>query len=373
MVSLKRTELTPFAFLCAATPNLTHWIRPVYDKLGPQRIEKYLCHLLSRSVLSTRFLLFTQLLACWLFLTAPSADAASPVRRHPSERPHGRTASKSRVNKSPMRKLATRRAYKQPGRGKIIVRRQTVKLKAKKGRIATRIPARRLSKSTSLRGTIYYLASGHGGPDPGAIGRYGRFRLAEDEYAYDVTMRLAQLLKQQGATVYMMVRDPNDGIRNDAVLALDNDEVSYSGQRIPLNQLARLNQTTSAVNRLYAKHKGAYQRLVTIHVDSRSRGQMIDVFFYHHASSAVGKRLANRMQKRFASNYRRYRPGRPYVGNVSTRSELYVVRKSQAPTVFIELGNIQNRQDQKRFLMASNRQALATWLAQGLLDDHHAQ
>lgn len=244
---------------------------------------------------------------------------------------------------------------------------------SKKGKTANRIPARRLTRSKSLRGTVYYLASGHGGPDPGAIGRYGRFRLAEDEYAYDVTMRLSQLLKQQGATVYMMVRDPNDGIRNDAVLKLDNDEVSYSGQRIPLNQLARLNQTTSAVNRLYAKHKGAYQRLVTIHVDSRSRGEMIDVFFYHHENSAVGKRLANRIHKRFLANYRRYRPSRPYVGNVSTRSELYVVRKSQAPTVFIELGNIQNRQDQKRFLLASNRQALASWLAEGLMDDYRAQ
>jgi N-acetylmuramoyl-L-alanine amidase len=324
-------------------------------------------------VLLTRFLLFAQLLACWLLLSLSSVDAAAPVRHPLARRSSEPGASKSRVKKAGLRKPAIRKAHKQPGRGKIIVRRQTVKLKTKKGRVATRIPARRLSRAKSLRGTVYYLASGHGGPDPGAIGRYGRYRLAEDEYAYDVTMRLGQLLKQQGATVYMMVRDPNDGIRNDAVLKLDNDEVSYSGQRIPLNQLARLNQTTSAVNRLYAQHKGAYQRLVTIHVDSRSRGQMIDVFFYHHASSAVGKRLADRIHKRFASNYRRYRPSRPYVGNVSTRSELYVVRKSQAPTVFIELGNIQNRQDQKRFLLASNRQALATWLAQGLLDDHSAQ
>nr|WP_254448564.1 N-acetylmuramoyl-L-alanine amidase [Spirosoma rhododendri] len=320
-----------------------------------------------------RFLLFAQLLIGWVLLTPQSADAATLAHRPPHERSHGRTAPKKRVTHSALRKPVLGKNRKQPGRGKLIVRRQTVKLKTKKGRVATRIPARRISKSKSLRGTVYYLASGHGGPDPGAIGRYGRFRLAEDEYAYDVTMRLAQLLKQQGATVYMMVRDPNDGIRNDAVLKLDNDEVSYSGQRIPLNQLARLNQTTSAVNRLYARHKGAYQRLVTIHVDSRSRGQMIDVFFYHHANSAVGKRLADRIHKRFASNYRRYRPSRPYVGNVSTRSELYVVRKSQAPTVFIELGNIQNRQDQKRFLLASNRQALATWLAQGLLDDHNAQ
>ncbi|RIV19967.1 N-acetylmuramoyl-L-alanine amidase [Fibrisoma montanum] len=224
-----------------------------------------------------------------------------------------------------------------------------------------------------LSGAVFYLASGHGGPDPGAIGRFGRFLLPEDEYAYDVTIRLSELLKQQGATVYMMVKDPNDGIRNDAVLKLDRDERAYPNQPIPLNQTARLRQTTTAVNRLYARHKGAYQRLITIHVDSRSKGQNIDVFFYHHSGSAVGRRLATHIHRRFQTNYRRYQPGRPYSGTVSTRNTLYVVKNSHPPTVFIELGNIQNRQDQRRFVIASNRQALANWMAQGILDDYRSR
>ncbi|CCH52887.1 N-acetylmuramoyl-L-alanine amidase [Fibrisoma limi BUZ 3] len=237
------------------------------------------------------------------------------------------------------------------------------------------VPAKKTAKTgrRPLSGAVFYLASGHGGPDPGAIGRYGRFLLPEDEYAYDVTIRLSELLKQQGATVYMMVRDPNDGIRNEAVLKLDKDERAYPNQPIPLNQTARLRQTTTAVNRLYARHKGAYQRLITIHVDSRSRGENIDVFFYHHSSSAVGRRLATHIHRRFQTNYRRYQPNRPYSGTVSTRNTLYVVKNSHPPTVFIELGNIQNRQDQRRFVIASNRQALANWMAQGILDDFRSR
>lgn len=225
----------------------------------------------------------------------------------------------------------------------------------------------------SLLGTVFYLASGHGGPDPGAIGRWGRQLLPEDEYAYDVTIRLAQILKQQGAKVYMIVHDPNDGIRNNAVLKLDYDEVAYPNQRIPLNQTARLDQTTSAVNRLYARHKNRYQRFITIHVDSRSQGQTIDVFFYHHDRSPSGKRLAKHIHQRFKTNYKRYQPSRPYSGKVSTRNTLYVVKNSHPPTVFIELGNIQNRQDQRRFLIAANRQALASWMAQGILDDYRSR
>lgn len=224
-----------------------------------------------------------------------------------------------------------------------------------------------------LSGTVYYLASGHGGPDPGAIGRYGKQLLPEDEYAYDVTLRLARLLIQHGATVYMIVQDRNDGIRDQAVLPIDYDEVAYPNQTIPLNQTSRLRQTTTAVNGEYARHKGQYQRFITIHVDSRSKGETTDVFFYHHPQSKVGLRLARHIHKTFLANYRRHRPARPYMGRVSSRGSLYVVKNSHPPTVFIELGNIQNSLDQRRFLIPQNRQALANWMCQGILTDYRTR
>lgn len=233
--------------------------------------------------------------------------------------------------------------------------------------------ARVAVKDQRLRGAVYYLASGHGGPDPGAIGHYGNYALAEDEYAYDVTIRLARALMEHGATVYMIVRDPNDGIRNEKVLKIDHDEVAYPNQRIPLNHTMRLRQCTDAVNKLHRKHKEAYQRMVTIHVDSRSKGQMIDVFFYHHEQSKVGQRLAKHIHKSFQSGYRRSQPTRTYSGTVSDRTSLYVVRNSHAPTVFIELGNIRNEKDQRRFLLADNRQALANWICTGLQTDYKKQ
>ncbi|MEZ0542132.1 N-acetylmuramoyl-L-alanine amidase family protein [Fibrella arboris] len=266
------------------------------------------------------------------------------------------------------------RTTKRPGKrqkagaGKrVIIKKAVVTKKAAKAvspAVLNRLP---------LGGTVFYLASGHGGPDPGAIGKFGKSLLPEDEYAYDVTIRLADLLKKQGATVFMLVQDPNDGIRDDAVLKLDHDEVAYPHQAIPLNQTARLDQTTAAVNKLYASHKAAYQRFITIHVDSRSQGQTIDVFFYHHSHSPVGKRLAKHIHQRFQANYKRHQPARPYSGKVSTRNTLYVVKNSHPPTVFIELGNIQNRLDQRRFLLASNRLALASWMMQGILDDYQSR
>lgn len=227
-------------------------------------------------------------------------------------------------------------------------------------------------KDQKLSGAVFYLAPGHGGPDPGAIGQYGPHKLAEDEYAYDVTLRLARVLTEHGARIYLTVQDKNDGIRDNKVLKLDHDEVAYPHQPIPLNQVARLKQGTDAVNRLHRQHKGAYQRMIAIHVDSRSRGQNIDVFFYHHEQSQSGKRLAKNIHQSFHSRYKRNQPGRSYLGNVSERGSLYVVRNSHPPSVFIELGNIQNEKDQRRFLIADNRQALANWIYEGILRDYRA-
>jgi N-acetylmuramoyl-L-alanine amidase len=224
--------------------------------------------------------------------------------------------------------------------------------------------------SRQLTGAIFYLSSGHGGPDPGAIGRYGNRLLPEDEYAYDVTIRLARLLLQHGAAVYMIVQDRNDGIRDAAVLPIDYDEVAYPKKAIPRNQTARLRQTTTAINQLYDRHRSTYQRFVTIHVDSRSKGETTDVFFYHHPQSKAGQKLAKQIHKRFLANYRQHRPDRPYLGRVTSRGSLYVIRNSHPPTVFIELGNIQNKLDQRRFVRYQNRQALASWLCQGIMVDY---
>ncbi|EMR01244.1 N-acetylmuramoyl-L-alanine amidase family protein [Cesiribacter andamanensis] len=228
-------------------------------------------------------------------------------------------------------------------------------------------------RDTQLKGAVYYLTAGHGGPDPGAIGKYGPYHLSEDEYAYDVTIRLARRLMEHGATVYMIIQDPDDGIRDDAILLSDKDEICYPGDPIPLSQKERLRQRTNAVNGLYLKHRGAYQRMLAIHVDSRSQGQNIDVFFYHHENSPHGAKLASTIHQTFTNKYSRHQPNRNYHGSVSTRSSLYVIKYSHPPAVFIELGNIKNDLDQRRFVLPDNRQALANWICDGIISDYKAQ
>jgi len=224
-------------------------------------------------------------------------------------------------------------------------------------------------KSDRLEGTVYYLISGHGGPDPGAVEVYKNQKIAEDEYAYDVTLRLAKELLAHGAKVYIIVRDSDDGIRDEKALLIDNDEVVYPDLQIPRNQLKRLKQRVEVVNKLYLKHSKNYQRLIVTHVDSRSKGEDIDVFFYHHEKSKNGKRLAENIHQTFKRKYKKFQPNRNYTGTFSDRSNLYLVKNTLAAMAYIELGNIRSKKDQKRILDPDNRQALANWISEGILID----
>ncbi|CAM4190294.1 N-acetylmuramoyl-L-alanine amidase family protein [Zobellia nedashkovskayae] len=227
-----------------------------------------------------------------------------------------------------------------------------------------------LPKSKLLKGAVYYLVSGHGGPDPGAMATYGGKSIAEDEYAYDITLRLARELLAHGAEVYIIIRDENDGIRDERILEIDHDEVAYPNKTIPLNQVARLKQRVDIVNSLYKKNRGKFQRLIVTHIDSRSVGQNIDVFFYHHEKSRNGKKLAESIHKTFQKKYKKYQPNRTYSGTFEDRTSLYLVKKTHPAMTFIEVGNIKNKKDQRRILEPENRQALAKWISEGVLLDH---
>lgn len=224
-----------------------------------------------------------------------------------------------------------------------------------------------------LRGASFYLVSGHGGPDPGGMAVLRGHTLCEDEYAYDVTLRLGRLLLEHGAKVTFVIQDKNDGIRDDKYLKPDSDEVCYPGRRIPLSQVERLEQRTAAVNGLYRQDsKVPYRRCLAFHVDSRRKGEDIDIFFYHQAGNRLGQRLAETLRRVIRANYQKHQPGRGYEGSVTTRG-LYVLNNVAAPLVFLELGNIHHPRDQERLLEANNRQAVANWLREGILADYESQ
>ena len=223
-------------------------------------------------------------------------------------------------------------------------------------------------KSNKLRGKVYYVVAGHGGPDPGAVGKLGNKRLCEDEYAYDVALRLCRNLIQHGATAYMINRDQNDGIRTDKILSCDTDEVLWGDVRMVRHQKTRLFQRSDIVNELYEKHRlqGVSDQIaIMIHVDSRTQREQIDLFFYYHPDSPESGKVARNLRDAMSRNYRKVQKNRRYNGTVTAR-DLHMLRETQPLSVYVELANIKNTMGQQRIIIDRNRQLLANWLFDGL-------
>ena len=221
--------------------------------------------------------------------------------------------------------------------------------------------------SSRLAGACFFLVSGHGGPDPGAVSVVDGHELHEDEYAYDIMLRLARNLMQHGATVHIIIQDAKDGIRDGKYLNNSKRETCM-GSEIPLNQKKRLKQRADKINQLSTKAKEKYQRAIFIHVDSRSKKAQTDVYFYH-STSANSKKLAKTIRDTFESKYKQHQPNRGFSGTISQRN-LYVLNNTTPVAVFAEVGNIRNQFDQRRFMLSDNRQAMANWFLAALLTDY---
>jgi len=223
--------------------------------------------------------------------------------------------------------------------------------------------------SNRLNGKVFYIVSGHGGPDPGAVGKRGKTQMCEDEYAYDIALRLTRNLIAQGAVAYMITRDPNDGIRDANLLSCDQDEYCWGDYAIPRSQKQRLFQRSNAINFLFEKYKkigvkDEDQTTLILHIDSRAKGQRADVFFYHYPNSTPSLKLAQKIKNKLAAKYKKYRKNGQYHGTIKAR-DLHMLRETKGKSVYIELGNIRNADDQQRFLK-DNRQALANWMYEAI-------
>lgn len=223
-------------------------------------------------------------------------------------------------------------------------------------------------KSHVLSGACFFLVSGHGGPDPGASAKVDGRELHEDEYAYDIMLRLARNLMEHGATVHIIIQDKNDGIRDEKYLR-NNQKETCMGEVIPLKQKARLKQRCDKINQLSNRSRAKYKRAVFIHLDSQSKKKQLDVYFFHQEDNKESKKFAKNVRDTFEAQYKKWQPNRGFTGTIGSKG-LYVLNNTLVTSIFAELANMQNINDQRRYVDDDNRQALANWLMRGFIKDY---
>ena len=190
----------------------------------------------------------------------------------------------------------------------------------------------------------------------------------EDEYAYDIILRLGREFLKRGAKVHFIIQD-RKGWNTDQAILNNSKRETCMGKTIPLNQVPPFNsdvmRSTECTGRIRAATNVPFLSMWT----AGTGNNQTDVYFYHAPGSKYGKRLAQEIQRTFKSKYNRYQPNRGSEGTVSDRN-LFVLRNTTPVAVFLEVGNIQNAQDQKRLVIADNRQALANWITAAIEKDY---
>ena len=172
--------------------------------------------------------------------------------------------------------------------------------------------------SWALTKKVIVIDPGHGGVDPGAI---GKDEVLEKDLVLAAGHRLCALLRQGGAQVIMTRETDTD---------LSDPELSglYAKKR---QDLAR---------RVALANNGGVDLLISIHINSFPNPRRSGAQTFYPAGSPAGRRLALAIQQELNFFLKDDRPV-PLPGNY------YILKESKIPAVIVEIGFLSNPREYK--------------------------
>lgn len=194
----------------------------------------------------------------------------------------------------------------------------TMGVRATAGHIAKNYIA---TLSWVIAGKLIVVDPGHGGEDPGALGRGGSY---EKDIVLEVAKKLADVLRQGGAQVILT--------RETDVDLADLDE--YNIYRRAVQDLSR---------RVAIANEHKADLFISVHVNSFPDPGEDGAQAFSQPGSEEGKKLATEIQRemnRFLAN-----PGR-----LAKQADYYTLRESKMPGALVEIGFISNPREEKLML-----------------------
>ena len=195
-----------------------------------------------------------------------------------------------------------------------------------------------IAPSSALTGLCIAVDPGHGGYDGGAVGR--KSRVAEKELNLDVSLRLRELLRAQGAHV-IMTRD------GDYSLCDDNPPMRKKLQDMQRRALLVL--------------EGGADLLLSIHMNEYSNGGQAGPQVFFRASCPAGRVLAESIQAAMNDGLQPRRNRQVNTGD-------YYILTLGIPSALVECGFLSNAQEEALLRDAAYRERVARSIRDGVLD-----
>lgn len=185
------------------------------------------------------------------------------------------------------------------------------------------------------------LDAGHGGEDGGAQGN----GLIEKDLNFDITLRVASLLREQGVNV-VLTRDTD--------ILLYDTESDYKGKKKAQDLRKRLEITNSCENPI----------LVSIHMNYFAQTQYSGLQVWYSKNDTRSKILANTIQSNVKNTLQ---PNNNRATKQAT-SSIFLLHNATCPAVLIECGFLSNPDEAHALGDANYRQNLANVIFKSIMD-----
>jgi N-acetylmuramoyl-L-alanine amidase len=167
-----------------------------------------------------------------------------------------------------------------------------------------------------LTNKAVFIDPGHGGRDPGAVGRQGA---NEDKINLEIALRLKRLVEESGG-IAILTRDGDYGLYSPDAPNKKREDLQ--------RRKAIADESESCVN-------------IIIHLNSFPQSKYYGAQTFYHRGSEESRRLAEIIQQELRrvldkGNYRQPKAD----------DEIYLLKNNKAPTVLVECGFLSNPEEE---------------------------
>ncbi|MDQ7094143.1 N-acetylmuramoyl-L-alanine amidase CwlD [Desulfosporosinus sp. PR] len=189
--------------------------------------------------------------------------------------------------------------------------------------------------SWTLGNRVIVLDAGHGGVDPGAV---GKSKVLEKDITLAIAKRLQAHIQQSGAKTIMVRDDDRDLGTSQGLLKRKREDLA---QRIQLAMEAQA------------------EVYLSIHANSFPNEKLTGAQTFYNADSPEGKLLAQSIQEELnhMTNGKRV---------IKANQDIYVLKKAQQAAVTVEVGFLSNPAEEQLLTTPDYQEKLALAIYQGL-------